>query len=139
MPDPKPEPEAEPMPKPQPSSGAIVKSKNILFAFDKSGLSSNGRMGLKEILDALNKNSNTRIEINGHTDSLGPEDYNKILSVRRANAVASYLNSKGISKDRMIINGFGESMPLVNNLNDAGNPDYSNMATNRRVEIKIYK
>jgi outer membrane protein OmpA-like peptidoglycan-associated protein len=79
----------------------------------------------------LNKYPNTNIEIQGHTDSRGTDEYNMGLSERRATTVASYLESKGVVATRVITKGYGESAPAYTNDTDEG------MAQNRRVEFLI--
>jgi outer membrane protein OmpA-like peptidoglycan-associated protein len=73
------------------------------------------------------------IEISGHTDSEGSETYNQKLSDGRAKSVVKYLNSKGISQDRMKAVGYGELKPIDTNFNDQG------QARNRRVEFTLLK
>ena len=73
----------------------------------------------------------TLIDIYGHTDSDGSEQFNLDLSQRRAEAVASYLSAQRIDPRRMLIRGFGETQPIAPNTTEAGK------AQNRRVEIRI--
>ena len=73
------------------------------------------------------------IEIEGHTDSVGPDDRNQKLSQDRSQSVVNYLISKGISGDRLKAKGFGESKPIDTNDTDAGR------ANNRRVEFTVLK
>lgn len=70
-----------------------------------------------------------RLEIVGHTDSIGPESYNQGLSERRAQAAADYLQGKGVNPSNMTIKGMGESSPVADNSTREGR------AMNRRVEI----
>ncbi len=79
----------------------------------------------------LKKYNQTLINVYGHTDSTGSDQYNQALSQRRANAVSSYLATQGVSQQRMIAQGFGESRPIADNGSEAGR------AQNRRVEIQI--
>jgi outer membrane protein OmpA-like peptidoglycan-associated protein len=74
-----------------------------------------------------------QIEIAGHADAIGTEEYNLGLSERRARAVAKYLADKGISKDRITAVFFGEANPVGTNDTPAGRKK------NRRVEFKILK
>jgi outer membrane protein OmpA-like peptidoglycan-associated protein len=71
------------------------------------------------------------IEVAGHTDSVGSDDYNQQLSERRANSVAAYLSGHGVDRTRMVTIGAGEGHPVADNESDAGR------AQNRRVEITI--
>ena len=71
------------------------------------------------------------MSVDGHTDSIGSDAYNQKLSVRRAQAVADYLEKGGIAASRMTVKGFGESQPVASNDTAEGR------AENRRVELKI--
>jgi outer membrane protein OmpA-like peptidoglycan-associated protein len=81
----------------------------------------------------MNENPSMQIEISGHTDTTGSEEYNLSLSKQRSNSVASYLSEKGIDKRRMNVEFFGESKPMVSNETREGRKK------NRRVEFKILK
>jgi len=72
-----------------------------------------------------------KIELAGHTDSIGSEQYNQGLSERRAKSAYNYFVSKGIAADRMTTVGYGELRPVASNATDEGR------AKNRRVEITI--
>jgi outer membrane protein OmpA-like peptidoglycan-associated protein len=106
-------------------------NEKILFAFSKSDLSDSAKMNLDKLATALTNYPNTNIEIQGHTDSRGTDEYNMGLSLRRANAVRDYLASQGIDSKRMTVRGFGESAPAYSNDTQEG------MAQNRRVEFLI--
>lgn len=104
---------------------------NITFAFDSSGLQSQFYPVLDNVAGTLNQYNQTVIEVAGHTDNVGSDAYNQQLSTQRANAVAAYLNGKGVMQQRMIVVGAGETRPIASNDTDAGR------AQNRRVEITI--
>jgi len=106
-------------------------NEKILFAFSKSDLSDSAKMNLDKLATALKNYPNTNIEIQGHTDSRGTEEYNMGLSLRRANAVRDYLVSQSIDGSRMTVKGYGESAPAYSNDTPEG------MAQNRRVEFLI--
>jgi outer membrane protein OmpA-like peptidoglycan-associated protein len=106
-------------------------NEKILFAFSKSDLGDSAKDNLNKLVAILNKYPNTNIEIQGHTDSRGTDEYNMALSLRRANAVRDYLASQGIAATRMTTRGFGESAPAYSNDTPEG------MAQNRRVEFLI--
>ena len=106
-------------------------NEKILFAFSKSDLGESAKTNLNKLVAILNQYPNTNIEIQGHTDSRGTDEYNMGLSQRRANAVRDYLASQGIVGTRMTTRGFGESAPAYSN----DTPD--GMAQNRRVEFLI--
>ena len=106
-------------------------NEKILFAFSKSDLSDSSKANLNKLVNVLNKYPNTNIEIQGHTDSRGTDEYNMGLSQRRADAVENYLQSQGIATSRMTTKAFGESAPAYTNDTPEG------MAQNRRVEFLI--
>jgi outer membrane protein OmpA-like peptidoglycan-associated protein len=106
-------------------------NEKILFEFSKSDLGDSAKKNLNSLVTVLNNYPNTNIEIQGHTDSRGTDDYNMGLSVRRATAVRDYLRQNGIIATRMTTKGFGESAPAYSNDTQEG------MAQNRRVEFLI--
>jgi outer membrane protein OmpA-like peptidoglycan-associated protein len=106
-------------------------NEKILFAFSKFDLGDPAKNNLNKLVTILNKYPNTNIEIQGHTDSRGTEEYNMGLSLRRADAVRDYLRSQGIAATRMTTRGFGESAAAYSNDTPEG------MAQNRRVEFLI--
>ncbi|MCO6495509.1 MAG: OmpA family protein [Bacteroidetes bacterium] len=108
-----------------------IRLNNIFFETDKSELLPASFTELDKLLGLLNKNSNIKIEISGHTDDVGSESYNQKLSERRANAVRDYLISKGIKAERIVAKGYGEAKPVVENNST------ENRALNRRVEFTI--
>ena len=86
---------------------------------------------LDRLYDILKENKGMKIEISGHTDDKGSDEYNKNLSNSRAKSVLNYLVNKGINADRLTSIGYGESQPVVKNDSD------ENRAYNRRVEFKV--
>ena len=117
--------------------GSKIVLKNIFFDFDKATLRSASNVELKKLFTFLNKYPEMIVEISGHTDSKGSDDYNLILSDKRAKAVVDYLIKKGIHKDQMVAKGYGELQPSVNNTNPDGTDNPENRQLNRRVELKI--
>jgi OOP family OmpA-OmpF porin len=105
----------------------------VLFDFDSAKLRSEAYGMLDDAAAVLKESSNIRIEIQGHTCSLGPEDYNQKLSESRAKAVMNYFESKGISAGRMTVEGYGETKPAYSNTTKEGR------AKNRRVELRPMK
>ncbi len=103
------------------------------FKFDHSDLTPAGRAVEDENAAVLKENPDVKVEIAGHTDSVGTEKYNQALSERRANTVYNYLVSKGISKDRFRVVGYGELKPATSNATAEGR------AKNRRVELNVIK
>jgi outer membrane protein OmpA-like peptidoglycan-associated protein len=114
--------------------GNIFVLRNIYFDFDKAILKPASNKELNNLLQLLEKNPAMNIEISGHTDSKGSDEYNKILSKKRAQAVVNWLVSKGISKDRLTYEGYGESRPLASN-----DDEPEGRELNRRTEFKILK
>lgn len=114
--------------------GNIFVLRNIYFDFDKAILKPASNKELNNLLDLLQKNPAMQIEISGHTDSKGSDEYNQVLSKRRAQAVVNWLVSKGISKDRLTYEGYGESRPLASN-----DDEEEGRELNRRTEFKIIK
>ncbi|MEO6328691.1 MAG: OmpA family protein [Ginsengibacter sp.] len=106
-------------------------NEKILFAFSSFDLGEAAKTNLNSLVAVLNKYPNTNIEVQGHTDPRGTEEYNMGLSERRANTVAGYLRSQGITATRITTKGYGESAPAYPNETDEG------MAQNRRVEFLI--
>ena len=89
------------------------------------------RETLDKVADSMVKYPNSLIDVYGHTDSTGSDAYNQTLSENRARTVANYLSARGVSPARIRSQGFGETMPVDDNMTDEGR------AKNRRVEIKI--
>lgn len=112
--------------------GIVVEfSSNVLFGFDQSDLTNTSRTSLDKLVKVLNAYPDTDIEVQGHTDSRGSEQYNQTLSVKRASSVSNYLNTKGIASNRVNVVGYGESLPKYNNKTADGRDQ------NRRVEFLI--
>lgn len=106
---------------------------DMLFDYNKAEIKSASFAELDGIVTILEKNPGLTIAIKGHTDSHGPKAYNKALSLRRADAVKQYLESKGISAQRLTSEGVGEDKPVASNKTDEGR------AKNRRVELHPMK
>jgi hypothetical protein len=106
---------------------------NLNFEFGKADIKKESLPYLDKLADTLNKAKNWTLEIQGHTDDKGGDDFNMKLSQNRADAVKNYLITKGVLLDTITAKGFGESKPLVPNDSDA------NREKNRRVEFKITK
>lgn len=101
------------------------------FATNSSQLLESARRKLSVVADVLAEYDRTRISIFGYTDDVGPDDYNQKLSVRRASAVARFLEENGVDARRFFIVGFGELQPVADNAVAAGR------ARNRRVELVV--
>jgi len=116
--------------KPSPR-GMLVTLGDVLFSTGQSTLSPNADVNLEKLLNFLNNNPESRLAIEGHTDSVGAGEANLALSQSRAFAVSSYLEGKGISRKRMSVQGLGENAPVASNDSAAGRQ------LNRRVEATI--
>ena len=102
----------------------------VFFDFNKATIKPEFQPLFDNALEVLKLNPNLRVEVIGHTDSIGPAAYNQKLSVRRAQAVKDYLVKHGVDPSRLIVKGKGESEPARSNDTEAGR------AFNRRVEFK---
>ena len=121
-------------PTPQPEPNILQDAfDNLNFDFGKSTIRENSFHALDKLAQTLVEAKNWKIDIDGHTDDKGSDSFNQKLSQDRANAVKSYLVSKGVTADTIIATGFGETKPIVKNDSDA------NRERNRRVEFKITK
>ena len=99
--------------------GMNVTLRNIYFEFDSDELTSESEEGVNEIYDFLIEYPEIKIELVGHTDDMGSESYNQLLSERRALSVANALIGKGISAERIKTKGCGSTQPLFpNNFDD---------------------
>ncbi len=109
----------------------VAFENKILFDIDKSELKPASQDQLATVADVLNKYPDTNIIVMGHTDNTGSDEYNQGLSERRASAVESFLEYKGVGGSRITSKGYGETMPIADNATEAGR------AENRRVELSI--
>lgn len=106
---------------------------NVFFDFGKATLLPNARDSLDRVAETLNTLPGRTYLIEGHTDNIGKDEDNQLLSQRRANAVKDYLVSKGVDPSKINTVGKGEAQPVATNDNPEGR------ATNRRVEIVVMK
>ena len=107
--------------------------RNVFFDFNKYNLKSESYPELNRLVKFIKKNTNLTIEISGHTDNRGTDEYNKELSQKRADAVKRYLISKGCKANSLKAVGYGETKPVSDNNTD------KNRAKNRRVEFRVLK
>jgi outer membrane protein OmpA-like peptidoglycan-associated protein len=110
----------------------ITFDSGILFATNSSTLEPQAKTNIKKLAIILNKYPDTNIFVTGHTDFDGKEEYNQILSEKRAKSVSDYTMIQGISSSRLSIFGFGETEPVASNETEEGKH------LNRRVEIAIF-
>ena len=104
---------------------------NVTFATDSANINSSFYNVLDDVALVLNEFNKTYVNVDGHTDSTGSDQYNLDLSNQRASSVASYLASEQVMPQRLIVNGYGENRPIANNNTPSGRQQ------NRRVEIQI--
>lgn len=117
--------------------GSKIVLNNIFFDFDKATLRDISKIELEKLTKLMVNNPKIIVEISGHTDAKGNENYNLKLSQDRAQAVVNYLITRGIDKNRMIAKGYGKSRPIANNYNPDGTENPEGMQLNRRVELKV--
>jgi outer membrane protein OmpA-like peptidoglycan-associated protein len=111
--------------------GIVLTLGDVLFAVGKADLKPGAARTLDKLVNAMRRDQETTVTIEGHTDSTGKHDYNVNLSNRRANAVRSYLASKGVASQRIIARGLGPDFPVATNATEAGRQQ------NRRVEVLV--
>ncbi len=90
-----------------------IRIDNIFFDLNSAKLRPESLISLDKLVETLNENDNITIELGSHTDSRASDEYNLELSKRRAQSVVNYLIEKGISRDRLVAKGYGESVPKV--------------------------
>ncbi|MBW8327644.1 MAG: OmpA family protein [Thiobacillus sp.] len=127
------EPAPAPVPAPAALAAAAVPAMTVLagvnFDFDQSIIRPEDFEKLDRDVATLKDWGDVKVEVAGHTDSVGTDDYNMGLSLRRAESVRVYLVDKGIAADRLSVRGYGESQPVADNATDEGR------FMNRRVEL----
>ena len=107
--------------------------KVVYFATNKSVVITKYTKDLDEVVSLMNQYTDVSVSVDGYADSQGNDAYNLKLSEKRADYVMNYLVKKGIAKERLVKNAFGEANPVGDNKTAAGR------AENRRVEIKTIK
>ena len=111
--------------------GTKVRLENVFFDTNKTILRPESFEELDKVVDFLNENPSVTIEIGGHTDDVGSDDYNQQLSQGRAEALRQYIVDAGLDANRITALGYGESQPEV------PNTSADNRQVNRRVEFKV--
>ncbi|MEJ2602864.1 MAG: OmpA family protein [Gammaproteobacteria bacterium] len=107
-------------------------ASGLVFPINSAELQESYKDDLRAAAEVFAKYDDTNILVEGHTDDTGPDTYNMTLSGKRAQTVASYLQSQGISASRITTEAFGENQPKYPNDSEA------NRSKNRRVELAIY-
>jgi OOP family OmpA-OmpF porin len=120
-------------PEPQAEIAAFetVVLRAVNFKFDRSELTEPARMTLDELAARLVKHPEVRVTVEGHTDSIGTEEYNMGLGQRRAQTVADYLANAGVQGPNITLQSYGESQPVASNKTAEGR------ATNRRAQFSV--
>lgn len=115
-------------------SETVLSDDKVKFAVDQAELSPESRAALDTFSDKLRAdNQNVYVEVQGHTDNVGGEEYNLMLGEKRAEAVRRYLSTKGVPLHRMAVISYGESEPVADNSTREGR------SQNRRVVLVVLK
>lgn len=105
--------------------------KGVNFEFDSDRLTPEAQLILNQVAETLKAYPDVKVEIAGHTDNLGTDTYNLGLSEKRAISVKNYLSGREVDVGRMSPNGYGETQPIADNADEAG------QSQNRRVELRV--
>lgn len=111
--------------------GLVLTLGDVLFTSGRADLKVGAASNLNRLVAFLNQNPDRKVEIEGHTDNVGGDEYNQGLSQRRAESVKSYLTQQGIDSGRIAASGKGEHQPVADNESEGGRQQ------NRRVEVII--
>ncbi len=117
--------------------GEAVILKNIFFDYNLAIIKKESEEELQKLFIFMRDNKNVKVEVSGHTDSHGNDEYNIQLSRERANAVVRYITRHGIDANRLKSVGVGETQPIAINENPDGSDNPEGRQLNRRIEIKI--
>jgi outer membrane protein OmpA-like peptidoglycan-associated protein len=115
-------------------AGAFAKACHValygvLFDFNTATLKPESDGVLQRVLSFVQKDAALKLDVQGHTDNVGSDDYNQKLSEARARSVLTWLTQKGVAAGRLSFKGYGKTLPVAGNETDDGR------ARNRRVEI----
>lgn len=125
-----PKPQAVPQPAPEPQA-VPVEFPTVYFDFARSNLTATARSSLDDLASVLDMQKDLNLVVEGHTDWVGSDNYNLLLSTDRAASVKRYLIDSGIEASRIKLSGMGESAPAADNASPDGR------AANRRVEFSL--
>jgi outer membrane protein OmpA-like peptidoglycan-associated protein len=131
LPPPPPPPLPSPTPKPLPAPKKRIVLRGVTFDFNSAEIRADSRPILDQAVTSLGDNADVLVVVEGHTDSIGTEEINQALSLRRAESVFRYLVNRGVAPERLRIEGFGKSRPVATNDTEQGR------AQNRRVELRV--
>jgi outer membrane protein OmpA-like peptidoglycan-associated protein len=115
------------------AEGKVIALRNVLFETASAEIITTSYQELDQLVKYLQENPSVEIEIAGHTDNVGKEDYNLKLSQDRADVIGTYLIEKKVAPNRLVMKGYGKQHPIVTNETLEGRQK------NRRVEFKIIK
>ena len=116
----------------------LLQLSTIYFDFDKYNIRKDSEIEVQKVIAAMEKYPSLKIKVNSHTDSRGPASYNLWLSQKRAESTVDYMVSKGIARDRLVSEGFGESK-LLNECADGVPCSSEKHDLNRRSEFIIFE
>lgn len=111
--------------------GSKIALRNVFFSTGKAEVKIDSYPELDRLIELMNDVPTLKIELSGHTDNVGNDDFNQTLSQRRADAVRAYLTTRGVDKNRVTAVGYGETRPVDTNDTKEGK------ANNRRTEFEI--
>jgi peptidoglycan-associated lipoprotein len=111
--------------------------ENIYYNFNKADIRPDAAKELDKLVQLLVDNPEIKIELGSHTDSVDTDVFNLDLSQRRAQSAVNYIVQRGISPDRLVAKGYGESRPIARNTNPDGTDNPRGRDKNRRTEFKI--
>lgn len=114
----------------------LLQLSTIYFDFDKYNIRKDSEVEIEKVIAAMEKYPSLKLKVNAHTDSRGTEEYNLWLSGKRAESTVNYMIKKGISKDRLVSEGFGETK-LLNECSDGVKCSAAKHDVNRRSEFII--
>lgn len=115
------------------ATGATFKVRNIFFDFAKWDVKPESFVELDRVAALMSEYPTIKVEIGAHTDAVGSDRDNQMLSENRAKSVVQYLVDRGVAQERLRARGYGEQVPIASNDNDEGR------ALNRRVEFKLVR
>ena len=114
------------------NAGSVAVLKNVFFDYNSHKLKASSFTELNKFYAVLVNNPGMTVEVAGHTDSDGTDNYNKLLSQKRAQSLVNYFKRKGITVNRLVAHGYGEEFPIATNSTKEGK------AQNRRIEIIVH-
>lgn len=116
--------------------GKVFVLEDLYYDFDKHNIRPDAALVLDALVETMNEYPTLKIELSSHTDSRGSDAYNMALSDRRARAAVDYIISRGISRDRLVAKGYGETQ-LVNECSNGVDCTPEQHQANRRTEVRV--